>query len=226
MFSAAAARLSGQRPGMDRKTIVRPPFLVAIVGGSGSGKTWLAERLASELSPNAVRVSLDDFYRDRSHLPRTRRARINFDQPRAIDWIAFESALHRLALGRSARIPQYDFKTHSRLRTWKTLLPKPVILIDGLWLLRRRSSRFLFQMRIFLECPVRIRLQRRLERDVGLRGRTAASVRRQFRETVDPMHRLHVVAQRRYADVVMRGTCSPGDIKRLAQQIRRGIRPN
>lgn len=211
---------------MDRKRKVRPPILVAIVGSSGSGKTWLAERLARVLSPNARRVSLDDFYRDRSHLPVVRRARINFDQPGSIDWIGFETAVRRLAAGRNARIPQYDFKTHSRLRTRKTVSPKPIILIDGLWLLRRRSLRTLFQVRIFIECPTRIRLQRRLERDVGLRGRTAASVRRQFRETVEPMHRLHVAPQSRYADVVIRGTCSPKDIRRLARRIRRGIPPN
>lgn len=206
---------------MERKASVSSPILVAIVGGSGSGKTWMAERLESALAPNAVRLSLDDFYRDRSHLSLARRARINFDQPRAIDWSGVETAVRGLAAGRSARIPHYDFKTHSRLRTCKTVPAKPIVLIDGLWLLRRASLRSLFQVRIFIECPLRTRLRRRLKRDVGLRGRTVASVRRQFRETVEPMHRLHVAPQRCFADVVLRGTCSNDDIRRLAQRIRR-----
>jgi len=207
---------------MGRKANASSPVLVAIVGGSGAGKTWLAERLESALAPNAVRLSLDDFYRDRSHLSLACRARINFDQPRAIDWPGIETALRSLVAGRSARIPQYDFKTHRRLRTCKTVPPKPIILIDGLWLLGRASLRSLFQVRIFIECPLRTRLRRRLERDVGSRGRSVASVRRQFRETVEPMHRLHVAPQSRFADVVLRGTCSTDDVKRLALWIRRG----
>jgi uridine kinase len=205
---------------MERKARVRSPILVAIAGGSGSGKTWLAERLESALAPNAVRLSLDDFYRDRSHLSLARKARINFDQPRTIDWRGVETAVRSLVAGRRARVPQYDFKTHSRLGTCKTVPPKPIILIDGLWLLRRVSLRSLFQVRIFIECPTRTRLRRRLERDVGSRGRTSASVRRQFRETVEPMHRLHVAPQRRFADVVMHGSCSINDVRRLTKRIR------
>lgn len=202
------------------------PILVAIVGGSGSGKTWLAERLQSALGPDAVRLSLDDFYRDRSHLSLARRARVNFDQPKAIDWGGVETAVRRLAGGWTARVPRYDFATHSRQKTGKTVPARPVVLIDGLWLLRRRSLRSLFHLRIFLECPTRIRLRRRLERDVGSRGRTAASVHRQFRDTVEPMHRLYVSSQSRHADVVIRGACSPEDIKRLVLRIRAGICPN
>src|SRR5512140_3253218 len=97
------------------------PLLVAIVGGSGSGKTWLARRLQRRLAPEAARVSLDDFYRDRSRLSPARRARLNFDHPRSIDWAEFERVLGRLSAGRSARVPRYDFRTHCRARTPKNL---------------------------------------------------------------------------------------------------------
>lgn len=209
---------------MSRKRYV--PFLVAIVGGSGSGKTWLAEKLENAFFPNAVRLALDDFYRDRSHLPPGRRARINFDRPGAIDWVEVETAVRNLAAGCSARVPEYDFKTHCRLKTCKIIPPKPIVLLDGLWLLHRRSLRSRFRLRIFIECPMRVRLQRRLKRDSGSRGRTADSVRRQFKETVQPMHRRHVALQSLYADVVIRGTCSSKHIRRLVRRIRAGICPN
>jgi len=198
----------------------KPTLLVAIVGGSGAGKTWLAEHLRTVLGRRrTARLSLDDFYRDRSHVPPARRARVNFDDPRAIDWPALECVLRALRAGRPARVPVYDFATHCRLARMKTLLPKPVVLVDGLWLLRRRSVRQLFALTVFMACPGRLRLSRRLARDVRERGRTRASVLRQFREIVEPMHRRFVAPQARWADVVLDGRADPQAIQRLASRL-------
>ncbi len=195
------------------------PRLIAIIGGSGSGKTYLAERLAAELGDGALRLSLDDFYRDRSRCPAALRERINFDHPRAIDWPAVESVLKRLARGQTARAPAYDFATHTRLPSEKLLAPKSVILVDGLWPCHRRSIRKLFDLKIFLACPASTRLGRRLERDLAERGRGAASVRRQFRDSVAPMHLRFVEPQMRWADVVSRRPLGASDIRNLAIRI-------
>jgi len=190
------------------------------VGGSGSGKSWLADKLAAALGGDAARLSLDDFYRDRSHLSATRRARLNFDHPRAIDWPTLEAVLRQCSAGRPTRLPCYDFATHCRSSKRRILRPKPVILVDGLWLLRRPSMRSLFGFRIFLDCDARTRFRRRLARDLRMRGRTAASVRKQFRETVEPMHRRFVAPQAKYADVILRGERQPSAIGRLAAILR------
>src|SRR5436190_14774555 len=100
------------------------PVLVAILGGSGSGKSWLAEKLAACLRGNAVRIAMDDFYRDRSHLSPGRRARINFDHPRAVDWPLFEKTLRELRSGRAVTMPRYDFETHTRLIKTRTVKPR------------------------------------------------------------------------------------------------------
>jgi uridine kinase len=195
-------------------------LLVAIVGGSGSGKTWLAEKLQAALPGKTARLSLDDFYRDRSHLSAARRAKLNFDHPRAIDWAAVERVLRDLLAGRPARVPCYDFKTHCRLRRSRILGPRPIILMDGLWLLRRPALRRLFALRIFLDCPAHTRLQRRLSRDLLSRGRTRASVEEQFRTSVEPMHVKYVAPQSRRADVVLRQGFGPPEIEKLAAQLR------
>ncbi len=178
--------------------------LVALVGGSGSGKSWLSENLEKTLGRRVTRVSLDDFYRDQSHLPPEKRARLNFDHPRLIDWDLMEAALTACREGRSVSMPSYCFVTHTRKPGVKTVTPENIILVDGLWLLRRPGLRRLFDVRVFIHCPEKLRSSRRLARDIANRGRDLASARRQFRATVAPMHKKFVDPQIRWADVVLR----------------------
>lgn len=194
-------------------------MLVAVTGGSGSGKTWLIERLASALGRQTVSISADDFYLDRSHLTPVQRARINFDHPRAIDWTAFERALRQIKAGRAAQVPCYDFTTHCRLSRTRTVQPRRVVLVDGLWLLRRRSFRRLIDLAIFIDCPVRIRLRRRIERDLEGRGRSRASIQAQFRKHVEPMHVKYVAPQARRADCILGTDYGTEQIRELVERI-------
>jgi len=194
--------------------------LVLIVGGSGSGKSWLAYELWHALRPHATKLSLDDFYLDRSHLSNARRARLNFDHPRAIDWAAVETVVSRLVAGHPARVPHYDFKTHSRRPGLKTIKPRKFLLMDGLWLLRRRHLRRLASLSIFLQCRLETRLRRRLIRDLASRGRTRLSVETQFHSTVEPMHKLYVAPQSKWADFVFKKNIKTTEVRRLASILR------
>ena len=196
------------------------PILVAIVGGSGAGKTWLAEGLCKELSHTACHLSLDSFYKDRSNLPPAARTAVNFDNPRAIDWESFERVLRDCKCGKPTRIPKYDFATHTRAKAKVPLAAAPFVIIDGLWLLHRRSLRNMFDCRIFLECPADLRLSRRIKRDCAQRGRSRESVSKQFHTTVSPMHDRYVVPQSRWATVLIKRPLTKTDVQRLANRIK------
>jgi uridine kinase len=195
------------------------PQLIAIVGGSGAGKTWLADRLKQAVGRAAGRLSLDHFYRDRSHLPPARRAHLNFDHPQSIDWNSVEDVLEACREGARTHLPRYDFVTHTRHPDGRAWQPKPLILMDGLWLLRSPKIRALFSLRIFLDCPARLRLRRRIRRDVAERGRTPQSVRRQFAATVAPMHDKFIQSQARWADIVYRRSPGNADVRALAGRL-------
>lgn len=198
---------------------------MAIVGGSGAGKSWLAERLHEALGAKATRFSLDDFYRDRSNLALARRDRLNFDHPRSIAWSEVEAVLRQLRSGRPARLPGYDFVSHCRLPKTTLIRPTPVILVDGLWLFRRPSLRRLFHLRVFLDCPRRIRMERRLARDVETRGLSREANKKIFLTMVEPMHKKYVAPQRRWADVVLGASWGEGDIERLSCLIKASACP-
>jgi uridine kinase len=195
------------------------------VGGSGSGKSWLAERLETALDGKAARVSLDDFYRDRSGIPLEDRAALNFDHPDAIDWPVLEKALQELRAGRAAQLPSYDFKTHCRGHCFRSFEPRPILLIEGLWLLRPPPLRNGFDLKLFIECPLSTRLRRRIERDLIARGRSRASVEKQFYDTVEPMHREFVSPQKRWADVVLPFDLTEYDVRQLAEKLKGKLFP-
>ncbi len=178
---------------------VRGIRLIAVVGGSGSGKTWLAAELAGWLGSEAAHLCLDHFYRDLGHLPEPERARVNFDDPAAIDWDGLREVLESLERGEVARVPVYDFTEHVRKDETVGLESRPFVVLEGLWLLHPQWLRKKFSLSVFVDCPEEVRLLRRVERDVVSRGRTEESVRRQFAEQVQPMHARFVEPQRELA---------------------------
>lgn len=181
---------------------MNPPQLIVIAGGSGSGKSHLARRLHSVLSPHTAILTLDHFYHDLSHLTHDERNLANFDDPSSIDWSAVEKALGLLTTGLPAEIPRYDFASHTRAGDTDRLDPVPLIILDGLWPLTRSFIRQSAALSIFIDGPADLRLARRIARDTVERGRSEESVRRQFREHVAPMHDLHVQPQAILADLV------------------------
>jgi uridine kinase len=201
------------------------PQFIAIVGGSGSGKTWLADQLAKQLGRRVSRLSQDDFYADRSRLTVAQRKRVNFDHPRAIEWDLFFQALRELNQGRSVSVPHYDFTQSTRSTRFQLCQPRAIILVDGLWLLRKPEIRRCFIHSYFVECPSQLRLERRLRRDQRERARSETSVRTQFRERTEPMHQRYVEPQRRHASEILNSPVSIEEARRLARQLESRLNP-
>lgn len=194
-------------------------LVIAVVGGSGAGKTWFVERLCRVLGDKARHLALDDFYRDRSHLPLARRAQLNFDVPQAIDWSGAERVLRDCRAGVPTRVPRYDFATYSRAEAAQVCLPRPVVVVEGLWLLRPPELRPLFDLKIFLDTPAALRHARRVSRDTAERGYSASAVRHRLSAMVLPMHDRYVAPQKRWADVVLAQPFRPREIQTLADRM-------
>lgn len=199
------------------------PLVIGIAGGSGAGKTWLSQRLAAAFSGQVTYISLDDFYRDRSHVAPGLRRRINYDHPRAIDWPLLLKFLHEYRRGELRRaLPRYNFTTHCRQDhgvpqgrdEWR-----PILLVEGLWTLARHDMRQMFDLSIYIECPPRLRLERRIARDTLERGRSADEVRMQFHRSVAPMHNLHVAPQKRWATAVLAHPISEAQVQELIARL-------
>lgn len=178
-------------------------LVIGIAGGTGSGKTTLAEKLLKTFADRAILISQDDYYKDRSDLPKEARAKQNYDHPDSIDFDLLNQ--HILALKDNCEIekPIYNFREHARERQTQIMRPADIIVIEGILLFAVRETRDLFDFKIFVETDDDVRLLRRIERDMTERARDFVSIRDQYMTTVKPMHDAFVEPSKRFADVII-----------------------
>lgn len=179
---------------------MKPPYIIGIVGASGSGKTTVAQELA-ELAGNASLMSQDNYY---ISLPDDVDAKNwNFDDPAVIDLEHLARDLAALKRGETVEGPRYIFSTHKRAPDTVTLSPAPLIIVEGLFLFTNKHLRDVFDLKIFIDVPLKVCLERRVARDVVERGRTAETIRQRWAEQVEPMYRKYVEPTRAFADLLL-----------------------
>ena len=180
------------------------PYIIGVAGGSNSGKTTIAQRLADTIGGDQLSlIRLDSYYVDELDKPIEVRAATNYDHPDAFDWELLNDHLAALALGASVEIPIYDYTNYRRSNSTVVVLAARVIVVEGILVLWERRLRERFDLKIFVDTPADLRLIRRLRRDVAERGRTTDSILDQYLETVRPAHERFIEPSKRYADVII-----------------------
>jgi uridine kinase len=180
------------------------PVTIAVAGGTGSGKTTVAEEILKRVGAHRIAyLQHDSYYRDRDQMSLDPRNLPNFDHPNSLETDLLVKHLRQLKSGHTAQIPIYDFTTDSRSPEVRNVAPQPVILVEGLLIFAEKKLRELFDIKIYVDTDNDIRFIRRLRRDIAERGRTMESVIDQYLNTVRPMHLEFVEPSKRYADVII-----------------------
>jgi uridine kinase len=179
-------------------------IIVGIAGGSCSGKTSFAQKLLEQIGPeHCVVVAHDSYYKDGSLLDPEAQAAINYDHPDAFDTPLLVQDLRDLRAGRPVPHLTYDHATYARCVQPDPLLPRPVILIEGILVLAEEALRRLMDIKLFIDTDADVRILRRLRRDLKERGRVFDSVEKQYLESVRLMHLNFVEPSKRYADLII-----------------------
>ena len=180
------------------------PFLIGLAGGTGSGKTTVANAIVKRVGQERIAIlSHDSYYRDFVDLPKDILDRQNFDHPDSLESELLVRHLKALKQGMVVETPIYDFKVHRRAAESRRVEPRKVILVDGILIFAEPELRKLFDVRIYVDTDADIRLIRRLKRDIAERGRSVESVVTQYESTVRPMHMEFVEPSKRYADLII-----------------------
>ena len=178
-------------------------LVIGIAGGTGSGKTTLMKNIVERFGDVVTVLSHDNYYRRRDELTYEQRCAINYDEPAALETDLMARHLDALRRGESIDCPVYDFSQHNRSDATVRIVPKRVIIVEGILIFENQPLRELMDIKIFVDTDADVRLCRRIKRDVNKRGRTLESVLTQYQQTVKPMHEKYVEPSKKYADIVV-----------------------
>ena len=178
-------------------------LVIGIAGGTGSGKTTLMKNIMKQFGDVVTVLSHDNYYLRRDHMPFEERCKVNYDEPCSLETELMAQHLDALRNGQAIDCPVYDFALHNRSSETMRILPRQVIIVEGILIFENEALRNLMDIRIFVDTDADVRLCRRILRDVEERGRTLESVIEQYQTTVKPMHEKYVEPSKRFAHVVV-----------------------
>lgn len=203
-----------------------PPLIVGVAGGSGSGKSTVAQKVAELLADFSVAsVSMDAYYRNMSHLTLEERKQLNWDHPDVVDMELLGDQLEALASGAAIDKPVFDYVTHLRATRTERVPSADVVLVDGILLFWDPRVRALCDLKIYVDVEADIRLIRRIRRDMRMRGRQLNDILNQYLGTVRPMHEEFVEPTKQFADVIVpHGGGNEVAIEMIAARIQERLR--
>lgn len=200
------------------------PLIIGVAGGSGSGKTTIAEALRDAIDGVAW-IKHDAYYRHLPHLSFEQRSRVNYDHPDSLETDLLVEHLESLRAGQPVEQPVYDFARHLRSDDVVVVAPAPVVVVEGILVFADASLRSLMDLKVFVDTDADLRLARRLERDIRERGRTTESVLAQYLATVRPMHDEFVEPSKKHADIIIPGGLRIGAVATIIELIRARMTP-
>jgi len=181
------------------------PYIIGVAGGSGSGKSTFAHRIRDAFPTQVSLISCDNYYLPHDELPLEKRAHLNYDSPKALEFDLMVRHLEQLKNGQAVLCPVYDFSKHTRSGLFTEIKPCPIIIIDGILIFHDKDLRDCMDLKIYVETDADERILRRARRDMVERGRDIDSVIEQYLSTVKPMHNTYVKPTKIFADIILNG---------------------
>ena len=177
--------------------------IVGIAGGTASGKTTIVRMIKEKFGDDIVVINHDSYYKAHNDLSYEDRTRLNYDHPESFDTDLLIEDVKKLKNNIAIDVPVYDYTIHNRADETVHVMPKKVIIVEGILILENKELRDLMDIKVFVETDADERLMRRIRRDMVERARSIDSILKQYTETVKPMHEQFVEPSKKYADIII-----------------------
>ncbi|MEE3469771.1 MAG: uridine kinase [Butyrivibrio hungatei] len=195
--------------------------IVGVAGGTASGKTTIVRKIKENFGDDIVVINHDSYYKAHNDLSYEDRSKLNYDHPDSFDTQMMIEDVKKLKNNEEVDIPVYDFLVHNRADATVHIVPKNVIILEGILVLENKELRDLMDIKVFVDTDADERLMRRIRRDMAERARSIESILNQYADTVKPMHEQFVEPSKKYADIIIpRGGENVTGINILQQHIK------
>lgn len=202
-------------------------MVIGIAGGSGSGKTTIAQNIKEVYKDDVVILCHDYYYKSNENISLEERKKLNYDHPNSFDTDLLIEQLKALKKGDIINHPVYSFVEHTRLNETVEVKPAKVILVEGILIFENKELCDLMDIKVFVDTDADVRIIRRLLRDVKERGRDLDSVVNQYLGTVKPMHEEFVDPSKKRADIIIpEGGSNAVALSMLLERIKNFINEN
>ena len=180
-------------------------IIIGITGGSGSGKTYLSNKLINKFGKDNINlIHMDSYYNDLKYLSMEEREKNNFDQPNAFDFNLLSNHLKNLDNKGNVEIPIYDYKTHTRTNKTSKIIYKPILIIEGIFAIYNKKIRDLMNLTVYIDIENNIRKERRIKRDTIQRNRTEDSIIYQYENVVEPMYKKYISPMKNKSNLILK----------------------
>jgi len=178
-------------------------LVIGIAGGTGSGKSTITNEIIKRFGDNVSIIRHDNYYKAHPEMSYEEKCKLNYDHPNSLDTELMIEDIKRLKAGEAVKAPIYDFTVHDRSKDTEEIIPKKVLIVEGILIFENTELRNLMDIKIYVDTDADVRILRRVKRDVNHRGRTLESVIKQYLETVKPMHEQFVEPYKKYANIIV-----------------------
>ena len=180
------------------------PYLIGISGGSGGGKTSVANLIHKSLGTyDSLLFSMDTYYKDLTPEQERNLSNYNFDSPEALDLDLLYTHLNDLMHWKKIQMPTYDFSTNKRKQYTEQIKPAKVIIFEGILAFYDKRMRDLMDLKLFIDLDDDIRLSRRIYRDIISRGREMETVLERYHKFVKTAYNNFIKPTKEYADIII-----------------------
>lgn len=215
-----ASKLAAIEAGWPDRSTDRP-IVIGLAGGSGSGKTTIAESVVAQIGSDRVAfIPHDAYYFHRPDISYEERTKVNYDHPDSLETELMVEHIEKVLAGQAIERPVYDFSQHLRSERTVRVEARPVLLLEGILILVERDLRELMDLRVFVDTDADVRVLRRVQRDMEERGRSFSSIADQYHTTVRPMHQQFVEPSKRFADIIIPEGYNAGAVGTILSMIR------
>ena len=182
-------------------------IIFGISGSSGSGKSHIVNYIKNHFEKDIITViHHDNYYKRREFQKKDSKGNYNFDLPSSFLDNELYDDLQKLK--NNSQISRVEYNYNNSRDASKNIIvkPKPIILLEGLFIFHYYDLVKLIDRKIFIDVDQKVMINRRIKRDAEERGYDKKNVLYKYHNHIIPSFKKYILPYKKDADFIVNNT--------------------